>query len=200
MIESKVRAAERGLTEEQNWIARAQRGDMGAYEALVQQYEQLAFRTAYLITHDQSEAADAAQDAFLRAYRALHTFEQGRPFRPWLLRIVTTQALNRIQSAQRRERMTERYAQQSLLSAGPPRAEHVVVERDRNARLMQAVRQLKADEQLLINLRYFLELPEHEVAQILKVAVGTVKSRMHRTLAKLREIIRNEFPDLDGIT
>jgi RNA polymerase sigma-70 factor (ECF subfamily) len=156
----------------------------------------VAFRTAYLITRDESEAADAAQDAFLRAYKALHTFEPGRPFRPWLLRIVTTQALNRVQAAQRRERMTERFANQSLLSDGPPKAERLVDERERDTRLRQAVRQLKRDEQMLINLRYFLELPEQEVAETMKIPAGTVKSRTHRTLAKLRDIIRSDFPDL----
>ena len=187
------------MTDEQNWIARAQRGDTSAYESLVQQYEQIAFRTAYLITRDQSEAADAAQDAFLRAYRALHSFELGRSFRPWLLRIVTTQALNRVQARLRRERMTERYAQETLISAAPPKAEHFIVERERNARLIQAVQRLSPDEQLLLKLRYFLELPEREVAEILKIRGGTVKSRLHRTLAKLRDIIRAEFPDLQGI-
>jgi RNA polymerase sigma factor (sigma-70 family) len=184
------------LSDEQSLIARAQRGDVDAYAMLVQQFEQVAFRTAFLITRDESEAADAAQDAFLRAYKALHTFERGRPFRPWLLRIVTTQALNRLQSAQRRERMTERYANQSLLSDSPPKAERVVDERERDARLRLAVRRLKQDEQMLINLRYFLELPEQEVAEALKIPAGTVKSRTHRTLAKLRDIIRNDFPDL----
>jgi DNA-directed RNA polymerase specialized sigma24 family protein len=74
---NQARAAEPGLTDEQNLIARAQRGDTGAYEALVQQYQQIAFPTACLITRDQSEAADAAQHGFLRAYRALHTCEGG---------------------------------------------------------------------------------------------------------------------------
>ena len=84
------------LNDEQELIARAQRGDAGAYELLVRQHEQIAFRVAWLLSRDESEAADAAQDAFVRAYKALSTFERGRPFRPWLLRIVTTQALNRL--------------------------------------------------------------------------------------------------------
>lgn len=183
------------MSDEQNLIARAQRGDLPAYEALVQQYEQLAFRTAYLITHDEHEAADAAQDAFLRAYNGLKSFELGRPFRPWLLRIVTTQALNRIQAFHRRERMTERYTQQ-MMSEHNPSPEHMVAEHMRSARLRQAVNRLNRDEQLLIHLRYFLELPEREVADVLRIPQGTVKSRLNRTLAKLRDVIRREFPDL----
>jgi RNA polymerase sigma-70 factor (ECF subfamily) len=62
------------------------------------------------------------------------------------------------------------------------------------------VGKLKPDEQTLIALRYFLELPEAEVAQALNVPRGTIKSRLHRTLARLREIIQHEFPDLNELT
>lgn len=188
------------MNDEQELIARAQHGDVRAYEMLVQPYEPIAFRTAYLITRDESEAADAAQDALLRAYNALKSFELGRPFRPWLLRIVTTQSLNRLQSAQRRARMTERFTQQVVMSEGEPSTERIVAERERNARLAEAVRRLSGDEQALITLRYFLELPEAEVAETLRIPKGTVKSRTHRTLAKLRAIIRRDFPDLSGVT
>jgi RNA polymerase sigma-70 factor, ECF subfamily len=187
------------LNDEQRLIARAQRGDLQAYETLVRQYEQIAFRTAYLITRDESDAADTAQDAFLRAYHALKSFQLGRPFRPWLLRIVTTQSLNRLQALQRRERMTERYTQQVLVSGDMRSPERVLAEHERGERLMQAVRQLSGDEQALISLRYFLELPEGEIAESLKIPRGTVKSRLHRTLAKLRNIIRREFPDLNEL-
>lgn len=184
------------MNDEQRLIARAQHGDVRAYESLVQYYEQLAFRTAYLITRDEHEAADAAQDAFLRAYHALKSFQLGRPFRPWLLRIVTTQSLNRMTSQQRRARMTERYTQQVMLGDETPSPERSLAERERRAHLLQAVRLLSGDEQALISLRYFLELPEDEVAETLKIPRGTVKSRLHRTLAKLRDIVRRDFPDL----
>ncbi len=166
----------------------------------MRQYEQIAFRAAYLITHDESEAADAAQDAFLRAYKALKSFQLGRPFRPWILRIVTHQALNRIQALQRRERMTERYTRQVVMANDKPSPERAAAERDQNERLWQAVRKLNADEQSLITLRYFLELSESEVAETLKIPRGTVKSRLHRTLAKLRDIIQREFPELGELT
>src|SRR4051812_29601091 len=99
------------IEREQDLIRRAKSGDITAYDALVRAYETLAFRAAYLITRDESDAADAAQDAFVRAFRALSSFRPGEPFRPWLMRIVTNQALNRIVSMKRRANMTERYAQ-----------------------------------------------------------------------------------------
>lgn len=185
---------------EQDQIRRAQGGEIAAYDALVRQYETLAFRAAYLITRDEQDAADAAQDAFVRAYRALGSFRLGEPFRPWLMRIVTNQALNRIQAMKRRASMNERYIQQVNEQGEAPNAQRAVEAREANEKLMRAVRRLKTEEQTLVSLRYFLELPESEVAQTLKIPQGTVKSRLHRTLAKLREIIRSEFPDLVELT
>ncbi len=185
---------------EQEWIRRAQRGDVSAYDALVRAYETLAFRAAYLITRDEHEAADAAQDAFVRAYRALNTFRLGEPFRPWLMRIVTNQALNRLEANKRRANMNERFIQNENEQRAPSDAQRNLETREQNETLMRAVQRLKPDEQTLITLRYFLELPELEVAQTLNIPQGTVKSRLHRTLAKLREIIQQEFPDLRELT
>jgi len=188
------------LVDEHDLMARAQHGDVSAYEQLVQQYEQIAFRVAYLITHEEHEAADAAQDAFLRAYRALGSFKLGQPFRPWLLRIVTNTALNRIQAAQRRDRMNERYTRQLIVENGSLSIEGLAVKREQQQRLIAAVNQLSPVQQTLIALRYFLELPEAEVAAALSIPRGTVKSRLHRTLAKLREIIQRDYPDLLELT
>ncbi len=179
--------------DEQQLIARAQRGDAEAYAALVRQYQEVAFRAAFLILRDVDEAADAAQDAFLRAYRALGSFKLSKPFRPWILRIVTNQALNRIKFTARRAKMTERYGR-SIAMDSPQ--EQSIEASEQNERLLQAVSKLSDDERALVSLRYFLELPEAEVADALKIPLGTVKSRLHRTLARLREIIRREFPDL----
>lgn len=188
------------MNEENSLVARAQKGDVQAYESLVRKYEGLAFRAAYLITHDTDEAADAAQDAFVRAYRALASFKVDQPFRPWLLRIVTNQALNRVKSGQRRIHMAERFAQDMLTNQNAPLPEHAAADREQNERLLQAVRRLDANAQTLIALRFFLELPESEVAQTLNVPLGTVKSRLHRALARLREIISRDFPDLHELT
>jgi RNA polymerase sigma-70 factor (ECF subfamily) len=185
---------------EQDLIRRAQRGEIAAFDALMRAYETLAFRAAYLITRDEPDAADAAQEAFVRAYRALGSFKLGEPFRPWLMRIVTNQALNRIQAIKRRTSMTERYAKAVDEATEVPNAQRALETREQNELLMRAVGKLKPEEQALITLRYFLELPEVEVAQTLHIPQGTVKSRLHRTLAKLREIIRKEFPDLVELT
>ena len=74
--------------EDRELIERARGGDVGAYEALVRRYQDVAVRAAYVVA-GADEAEDAAQEAFVKAYRALGTFRLDAPFRPWLLRIVT---------------------------------------------------------------------------------------------------------------
>src|SRR2546430_10597211 len=91
-------------------IARAQRGDSAAYEEIVHRYQQIAFRTAYVVTGSAADAEDAAQEGFVKAYRALDRFRAGAELRPWLLRIVANEARNRLRSAGRRQRLALRLA------------------------------------------------------------------------------------------
>src|SRR5918995_4283341 len=83
-------------------VERARRGDHDAYEALVREHEQAAFRVAYVIVGSAADAEDVAQEAFVKAYRALGRFRSGAPFRPWLLRIVGNEARNHRRAAGRR--------------------------------------------------------------------------------------------------
>ena len=99
-----------GLAAEPDAIARARNGDHAAFGSLVEHYQEVAFRAAYLIVRDAPAAEDVAQDAFIRAYRALHTFRSGEPFRPWLLRIVTNTAINEVRARRRRTGLLGRVA------------------------------------------------------------------------------------------
>src|SRR2546430_14802659 len=83
-------------------VERARGGDMGAYDELVQRYQDLATRTAYLMVGGVAEAEDVAQEAFIKAYYALPRFHSSRPSRPWLLRIRANDARNRRKAAHRR--------------------------------------------------------------------------------------------------
>lgn len=184
------------MDDEASLIARAQQGDLPSYGALVRQHQQIAYRAAFFVTHDEQIAADTTQEAFLRAYRALGTFKRGQPFRPWLVRIVTNLALDHLKAERRRAHTQERYVRGISMNQDSPSPEHAVAEREKSERLLQAVSELAEDDRMLIVLRYLLELPEAEVAGTLNIPVGTVKSRLHRTLDKLRAIIQRDFPDL----
>src|SRR3990172_12156180 len=93
-----------------NVVERRKRVDVHAYEQIVRAHQGIAFRTAYLVAGDATDAEDATQEAFVKAYRALGRFRSGAPFRPWLLEIVANEARNRRRSAGRRARLALRLA------------------------------------------------------------------------------------------
>ena len=173
--------------EEAELVERAKRGDADAYEHIVHAYQGLAFRTAYLLAGNAADAEEAAQDAFVKAWRALGRFRSGEPLRPWLLRIVANEARNRRRSSGRRERLAVRAAHESSGDAAPS-PEAAVLAADQRAHLLAAVDLLPDDQRDVITYRYFLELSEEETATALGIRRGTVKSRTARALERLREV------------
>lgn len=151
----------------------------------MRRHETVAFRTAYLITRSAAEAEDAAQDGFVKAYRALGRFRAGAPFRPWLLRIVANEARNRRRTAGRRAALAERAA--TLSAPLPePSPEEAALGAERRAALLAALGRLSEEDRLVIGMRWFLDLDEAEMAAALDRPRGTVKSRLSRAMARLR--------------
>lgn len=170
-------------------IRSARRGDTAAWEALTRMHQEPVFRFAYLMLGDADDAQDATQETFIRAFYALRRFDESRPLRPWLMSITANQARNRRRGLGRYFAALTRFSHEKESSEPPPAG-------DDSRLLWQAVRRLKPVFQRAIYLRYFLELPEAEMAAALDVAPGTVKSRLHRALAALRDVIDRDFPEL----
>jgi RNA polymerase sigma-70 factor (ECF subfamily) len=164
-------------------VERAQRGDEPAYGELVARHQEVAFRVAYLITRDADDAADAAQQGFIKAYRNLAGFRPGWPFRPWLFRIVSNEARNIRRAARARDRLAV-LAVPAAAAADPPDVEALA--RERRTELLEALDRGREEDRLVIAYRYFLELSEAEMAVALDCQPGTVKSRLSRALERLR--------------
>jgi len=173
---------------EETLVERARRGDAVAFETLVLAYQSLAFRTAFVIAGDASDAEEAAQDAFVKAHRALGRFHTGEPFRPWLLTIVANEARNRRRARGRRAALTLRAAVEPGANGEDPEAAALASER--RERLLSAVERLSDDDRDVLACRYLLELSGEETAAALGIPRGTVKSRTHRALARLQEELR----------
>jgi RNA polymerase sigma factor (sigma-70 family) len=174
-------------------VERAKKGDTGAYEVLVRTYQGVAQRTAYVITGDAGDAEDAAQSAFIKAYYALGRFRSDAPFRPWLLKIVANEARNRRRSAGRRESLRLRLEEDRPREDAAPSPEAAVLAGEPRRVLVDALNSLKEGERRVIALRYFLDLSEKEMAAVMGVSKGTVKSRLSRAMKKLRaELEANE--------
>jgi RNA polymerase sigma-70 factor (ECF subfamily) len=179
--------ASRPPPSESELVERARRGDGDAFGELVRANQEIAFRTAYLITRNAADAEDAAQDAFVKAYRALHRFRRGAPLRPWLLRIVANEARNRRRSAGRRDALVLRAAAEAPSGGAAPSPEGQAIAADERRRLLSLVEALPEDQRLVVACRTFLDLSEQETAAVLDIRQGTVKSRFSRALDRLRE-------------
>lgn len=149
-------------------------------------YQGIAFRTAYLVTGSAADAEDAAQAGFLKAFYALDRFKRGYPFRPWLLKIVANEARNRRRSAGRRVGLELRLAEGRPRSDAAPSPEDAALDKERDDHLIAALHTLREEDRLVVAYRFFLGLSEAEIAAVMACAKGTVKSRLSRSLAKLR--------------
>jgi RNA polymerase sigma-70 factor (ECF subfamily) len=173
--------------EEAELVHRAKNGDVGAYEELVRMHQDLAARTAYVITGQAADAQDAVQEALVNAYRALGRFREDAPFRPWLLRIVANEAISRRRSARRQAGLAVRAAEGRPLDDAVPSPEAAALAQERHQQVVAAVNRLRPEERLVIAYRYWFDLSEAEMADALGCPRGTVKSRLSRALGRLRE-------------
>jgi RNA polymerase sigma-70 factor (ECF subfamily) len=174
-------------------IAAARKGDARAFNQLVVLYQGLAYNVAYRILNDPDAAADATQDAFLSAFRAMGKF-RGGSFKSWVLRIVTNACYDQLRVKQRRPT--------SSLDDLPVEADHTYyledtselpdefVERQELNRFIQAgINQLPAEQRLVLVLSDVQGFSYQEVAEVLDISLGTVKSRLSRGRAKVRDFL-----------
>jgi len=160
-------------------VREAQRGSADALEKLFRAHWPRAYRAALLVVGDAAAAEDIAQESFLAAVRSLDRFDRGRPFGPWLHRIVVNRAIDFTRARRlRREIDLERVAE----PAGDER------ELDSRAEeIAAALSSLGPEQRAVIVLRYLLEYTPGEIAEILGLPRGTVNSRLRRGLDRLEE-------------
>ena len=179
-------------TEDAVLVERSRNGDHDAYAELVTRYQAIAARTAYVITGTAADAEDVAQDAFVKAYYALDRFRTGAPFRPWLLRIVANEAINRRKAAGRRPTVGLSVVEDRASGDTALSPEASALARERREVVLEALRRMREEDRLVIAYRYFFELSEVEMADALGVARGTVKSRLSRAIVRLREAMEGD--------
>jgi RNA polymerase sigma factor (sigma-70 family) len=178
--------------DEAELVERARRGDHDAYAALVREHEEAAFRVAYVIVRSSADAEDVAQEAFVKAYRALGRFRAGSPFRPWLLRIVGNEARNHRRAAGRREFHQRRAG--ALEGVPTARgADDELLEMEGRRRVLAALELLPERERAAVAGRYLAGLTDEETAAALGVPRATVKMRAWRGLNRLRRELGEEL-------
>jgi RNA polymerase sigma-70 factor (ECF subfamily) len=161
-------------------------GDTAAFRLLVEREEAPVIAICRRILGNEAEAEDVAQEAFLRAYRSLATYRADGPFAAWIARIAARQAVQRLVKRQPALELDETSgAAVASVTGDEPEASALAGEQ--RAAVRQAVAALPRTQRDVIALRFFSELSLEEIAQTTGTPVGTVKSRLHRGLASLRE-------------
>ena len=181
-------------------IMRCQNGERDAFRYLVEQYKDVLFGTAVLMTGNRAVAEEQVQEALLSAWRGIQGFRLGRPVKPWLLRIL----VNAVLSHQRRRVLPtvnlDGSGSDTADSINPDPAETLDALENRLV-LRRAIAGLSPDHRQVVALRYFAGLTVPEMARSLGVREGTVKSRLHRALAILRQQLAEsgqETPEPSG--
>lgn len=178
-------------------IERAQEGDREAFEELYQRYYRPATSVAARIC-GRSAAEDAVQAAFLSIWRNLHGYSAARGnVKAWLLSIVRNRAIDVLREQSRR---TSRQAHVEFEPEDPVRTEALVVHREVAGDLVQALGRLPRDQRRVLELAYFGDLSQSEIARTLRVPLGTVKGRTRLGLKKLPGHLANYPNDLHSLS
>ncbi len=177
--------------DEQNAIRLLKNGDISGLEVLVNRYQVKAVRTAYLITGDPGLAEDVVQEAFLRAFRAIRSFDSGRPFEPWFLRSVANASLKVRQKGARRVQVGGQAEQQILaeLAARMESVESQAESAEIQRQIWEAMQKLSPRQRAVIVQRYFLEMSEREMAAEAGTARGTIKWLLNAARTRLRRLL-----------
>jgi RNA polymerase sigma-70 factor (ECF subfamily) len=171
-----------------DWVERTLAGDPNAFEQIFEQYKNLVYKTAFLMLENSSEAEDALQEIFLKAYRSLGTYNPSKgALSTWLYRITVNHCLNQRRKLRHAFKLT-RPSSESEPSIGPSLEEQL----SDDQALQSALNRLSIKLRTVIILRFFLDLTYSEIAQVLDVPLGTVKSRLNLALNKVRDELRLE--------
>jgi RNA polymerase sigma-70 factor (ECF subfamily) len=161
-------------------------GDAAAFRLLVERESAQVIGVCRRILGNATEAEDVAQEAFLRAYRSLATYRGDGPFAAWIARIAARQALARLVNRPPAVQLDETSPSAAFTAAGHD-PETSALAGEQRAAVQEAVAALPRQQRDVVALRFFGELSLEEIAQATRTPVGTVKSRLHRGLASLRE-------------
>ncbi|MFQ5430206.1 MAG: sigma-70 family RNA polymerase sigma factor [Phycisphaerae bacterium] len=187
-------------SEEEEWVRRCRAGDTTAYAPLVRRYQDRIFNVCWRMCGNRTDAEDLAQEAFVRALQAIGRFDARSRFYTWLFRIAVNLVISdrrkrtraRLGSSERDRANREAEGRpaadpQDRLASRDSPPDVRAADRERHARVLEALGALDEVHRTVVVLRDVESFGYDEIAEILEVPVGTVKSRLHRARLALRE-------------
>ena len=176
--------------QEESWVSASRRGDVLAFNRLVLKWEKTIYNVAFRMLQDREEAADATQEVFLHAYKGIRRFRQDSKFSTWLYRIALNHCVTRVKQRPAGvhvslddEDAVERPTEQLAVSESQAGE---LLRREQRRRLLAALSHLQAEQQAIIELKFFQEMTFEEIAQVLDIPLSTIKSRLYAGLETLK--------------
>ena len=187
-------------------VSRCQRGDVDAFEEIVRKYQTKMFNISYRVTGDYNDAAEVVQDAFVSAYRSIKSFRGKAKFSTWLYTIVVNLSRNRLKQVKSRA-LKERYSINDPVDTdnGHMQMEYAssdlsvldrLEKRDVEQRVQGCINALDGEFREVIVLRDIQGFSYDEIGDMLEIAEGTVKSRLHRARDSIRKCLKKFIGDL----
>jgi RNA polymerase sigma-70 factor (ECF subfamily) len=182
--------------DENEAVRRLLKRDASGLAWLVKTYQRKALHTAFLITHDQELAEDAAQAAFIRIWENSRTYDPSRPFAPWFMQTLVHTTI-RLAERDARQGLSHRGTRADLddcnfidLIADPaPGPEDRIEQAELEERVWQALQQLSIRQRAAVVMRYYLQMSEKEMSQEMRVPRGTIKSSLNAARERLRSFL-----------
>jgi RNA polymerase sigma-70 factor, ECF subfamily len=167
-------------------VDRCLAGDTACFDLLVERHRRQVYHVCYRFAGNHDDASDLVQEAFIRAYRALHTFKGESAFATWLYRVAVNVCLNRKAS---RQTATEPLGARDREDTASEHQERTVLRKERAAEVRAAIARLPRKQRATMILRMYHELPHEQIARILGSSVGAVKANFFHALANLKKLL-----------
>jgi RNA polymerase sigma-70 factor, ECF subfamily len=174
-------------------VLRLQRGETDAFEILVRRHEKNIFNLVYRMLGDYDEAAETSQEVFLSAYRAIDRFRGDANFSTWIYRIALNHTSTKRRSLNRRQQRSVAIEETEPVRDPQPGPAESMERKELRDHVQNALNRLEPDDATVILLRDLQDIPYDEVARLLKIPVGTVKSRLHRARQALKSQLAPYF-------
>jgi RNA polymerase sigma-70 factor (ECF subfamily) len=172
---------------EQLWLEAARAGDRKAFGQLVEAYQRPVFNLTYRMLGDAEEAADATQEAFLRAYTRLHQYDPEHKFSTWLFSIANHHCIDRLRKRRATVVPIDDTPLVFSLESETPRPDEQLLAKERSKELQALLDELEPDYRTPLILRYWHEYSYQEIADTMQISLAAVKSRLFRARQKLAD-------------
>ena len=189
---------------EEQLIRYAQQGDNDAFEQLLLLHQKKVYNLCLRMSANPDDALDLSQEAFIKAWRSIGQYQFDASFSTWLFRLTSNVCIDHLRRKKRRQEtsLTESYddsdeAEEFTLPDAAPLPEEQAITNETKLALAQAMERLGPEHREILQLRVVEDLPYEQIAEILDIRVGTVKSRLARARLSLRKILKagNYFSD-----